>query len=79
MAVILSKKELDEAGCDTPSCGHDHKVIFFHSDCHPERPVVVRYEKPRGLVMVSCSVCGMDILGIVPGERKPQLVGQPHG
>jgi hypothetical protein len=54
---VLTQTVLNDTGCDTPDCGHDHSILFIHSGCHPEEAVEIAYHKDTGTLLVSCSVC----------------------
>lgn len=54
---ILTRKELEPMGCDTPFCAHDHSVLFMHSVCHTGAGSEVSYEKATGILTIKCVRC----------------------
>jgi len=54
---VLTQKELNAAGCGIPNCDHDHSILFFHSRCHPGRPIRAHYTKATGIITAKCAVC----------------------
>ena len=62
--MSLTQKELNDAGCFTPHCNHDHSVIYFHGRCHPQAPVAASYEKATGEIVIRCARCEMMIAKI---------------
>ena len=66
---ILIKADLDAARCESPDCGHDHGVVYFHSDCHPSYGVDVRYDKALSHLTVLCHVCKRVVAKIAPAEQ----------
>lgn len=52
-----TRKELDKLGCCTPGCTCDAKELCFHSECHPEAPTWVWYDKRTGELTIRCGEC----------------------
>lgn len=53
----LTQSELDQQGCDTPNCGHDHTVLFLSATCHPRAGLQVSYSKATGVLTCACRTC----------------------
>lgn len=55
----LTQVELNEAGCGTPNCGHDHSILHVHSRCHTySKGVNLKYIKALGELVAECRQCG---------------------
>lgn len=55
--IGLTRSNLDQAGCGTPNCGHDHSVLYLHAACHVKAGVEVVYIKATGTLKIACSKC----------------------
>lgn len=55
--VVLSRKQLDIAGCGQPNCEHDHTVLYLHAVCHLNAGTHVKYDKLTGLLTIECRRC----------------------
>lgn len=55
--TVLTKKDLDAAGCSTPGCQHDHTILHFRGRCHPHGPVSALYDRRSGEIVISCARC----------------------
>lgn len=66
---LLTKLDLDNAGCDAPDCQHDHSVLYIHPVCHPDSAVHVCYDKRIGALLIACAECGRPVAKIAPAER----------
>lgn len=53
----LTRAELDQAGCGTPNCGHDHSTLFLNPACHLGAGVDAAYNKARGVLTLMCHKC----------------------
>ena len=53
----LTRNVLDNAGCGTPDCDHDHSVLYVHSRCHTGAPFTAAYIKATGILKLTCAVC----------------------
>lgn len=71
----LYREDLDVAGCETPNCGHDHSVIYFHGRCHPRWPVEVSYHRGIGTIEVTCGRCKSLVASVRVASRAE--VGKP--
>jgi len=54
---MLTRRDLDSFGCDTPDCGHDHSVLYLIARCHPRAGVDARYVKQTGSLVFECRDC----------------------
>jgi hypothetical protein len=57
MSKTLTQADLNDRGCGTPNCGHDHSVLYLHSGCHPQTPTWAVYEKASGVLTIRCARC----------------------
>jgi hypothetical protein len=64
MPALLTRQQLDQAGCGTANCGHDHSVLHLNAGCHSARGLEVRYVKATGAIEVVCYVCEKPIATI---------------
>ena len=55
--MALTRDELDQGGCGTPGCAHDHSVMFLVARCHPNAGSTVMYDKRTGNIRVMCARC----------------------
>lgn len=55
--MALDQTILDEMGCGTPDCGHDHSILYLHPRCHPNAAVEVAYHKATGCIVMTCPRC----------------------
>ena len=62
--TILTRRMLDQVGCETPGCTHDHSVLNVVAACHPEEGLEVAYHKADGVLRIYCEVCGTGIAKI---------------
>lgn len=53
----LTRVELDQCGCDTPGCGHDHTVLYLHGRRHRSAGQLVSYDKRTGNIRIACRRC----------------------
>lgn len=67
----LTQIELDQIGCGTPDCRHDHSTLFFHAKCHPNSPAWVKYEKVSGTLIIQCAECDeiIAVILVADGEQ----------
>lgn len=64
----LTQVELDEVPCMTPSCTHDECLFTLSPQCHNEAPVWVLYNKRRGRLLLTCSVCRRLVTEVMVAE-----------
>lgn len=62
--MALTRVELDQGGCGTPGCQHDHTVLYLHGRCHPSAGARVSYDKRAGNISVVCRRCDAPIAEI---------------
>jgi hypothetical protein len=55
--MALTCEAMDQAGCGTPNCTHDHQVLFLRSTCHPGASTDVAYVKRTGTLRILCHRC----------------------
>jgi hypothetical protein len=67
---LVTKADLDAAGCDAPGCTHDHSVVFLHAACHMTEAVHVRYDKTLGQLIIGCFRCGREVARIEPKAAR---------
>jgi hypothetical protein len=73
MSKLLTKYDFDAIGCDNPQCDHaDHNLLYLHSQCHPNYPLNVCYDKRQGVVIVSCHHCHEEVARILPAIERLQ-------
>jgi hypothetical protein len=65
---VITRAYLDEAGCSTPNCGHDHSIVYLHQRCHPLKGHYVKYDKATGMLTLECVVCDKPLVTI-PVEK----------
>lgn len=53
----LTRAVLDEMGCGTPNCGHDHTVLYLHQACHSGVGTRAAYDKRNGVLTIRCRRC----------------------
>ncbi len=54
----LTRKELDEVGCQDPKCDHSTDgEMFLHSRCHVEADLQVAYDRRAGVLNCYCGAC----------------------
>jgi hypothetical protein len=70
----LYREDLNKTGCSTPSCGHDHNELTFHSLCHPESPTWTTYNKEAGTFAISCSRCDKTVALVNVASKLPDDV-----
>ena len=61
---VLTQKEMNEAGCGIPNCGHDHSILLINSRCHPGGSTRVHYIKSTGIITLNCAICDELVVGI---------------
>lgn len=72
--MALTKAQLDDSGCGTPNCGHDHSLLYVHPACHPHAALDAVYVKASGTLKVNCHRCGAYVVEIevAPGIDSAQ-------
>jgi hypothetical protein len=55
--MVLSRIQLDHAGCSAPDCAHDHSVVYLHGACHVKAGVEAAYSKATGTLKITCAKC----------------------
>ena len=75
--MSISRKELNQLGCNVPDCGHDHSVLYIHSQCHPKAGCTVLYQRDNGLLVFTCGRCKKFICDILVAAELPP--GLPPG
>lgn len=68
--MALTREELDQGGCGTPGCTHDHTVLFLYGRCHPSAGGRVSYDKRTGSLRVVCRRCE-DLIAEVAVAKSP--------
>lgn len=68
--MALTREQLDQSGCDSPNCGHDHTVLYLHGACHPSAGSRVSYDKRTGNVRVVCRRCDEPIAEISVADGR---------
>jgi hypothetical protein len=64
---LLTRKELDEATCQSPGCTHqDHGPLHLHSRCHPSAGTRVAYA--QGILTIRCRKCEAFIAQVLVAE-----------
>lgn len=66
----LTREQLDQGGCATPDCGHDHTVLYLHGRCHPSAGARVSYDKRTGNISVVCRRCNEPIAEIAVAGKS---------
>lgn len=72
----LTREKLDQAGCGTPNCQHDHTVLFLNSRCHPRGGTESSYDKRTGTITVKCKICKAFIAEVLVAEKSPANILQ---
>jgi len=69
----LTQEKLAPMMCSDPLCTDPSHKLFFHSKCHPTRPVQAMYDKATGTMTVTCAVDGRFIarLLVAKGGENP--------
>lgn len=62
--MIVTKTELNKAGCGSPGCTHDHSTLFLTAACHPAHGLEVKYVKEKEQLVVTCYVCETEVTTI---------------
>jgi hypothetical protein len=70
MTEVLTQRELNTAGCDTPNCGHDHTVLYMHQACHMGAALTASYNKTTGLLTLYCAECDDPISDFLLAKAK---------
>jgi hypothetical protein len=55
--TVITKEEMNAAGCGSPGCTHDHSVLYLTAECHPHGGLEVRFEKATEQLVITCFVC----------------------
>jgi hypothetical protein len=55
--MALTQKTLDQQGCGTPNCGHDHTTLHLLPMCHPHGNLKASYNKSTGVLTIICARC----------------------
>ena len=71
--MALTREQLDQSGCGTPGCGHDHTVLYLHGRCHPSAGSRVSYDKRTGNISVVCRRCSEPIAVIAVADNKVEI------
>jgi hypothetical protein len=54
----LSRKDLQNAGCEVPGCTHtDHRELYLYPVCHENAGLEAAYIRESGSLRIRCSVC----------------------
>ena len=69
MPETLTQTILDRGGCDTPGCTEPHDVLYLVGYCHPRAGLVARYDKPTGLLTLTCKACPAKVAVVKVAER----------
>jgi hypothetical protein len=75
----LTYRELDEMGCSTPHCSHDHSVIYMHQQCHCGAGLYVCYEKETRELIAECRKCEREVWRIALADDQGQLTTGRRG
>lgn len=68
---VLTRVDLDAAGCSSPSCSHaDHPALFVHGRCHPSAGTRIEYRRD-GILRVRCRKCEAPIANILVATFPP--------
>ena len=70
--MTIGKTELENMGCGTPGCGHDHSVLYLHPNCHPNSGIFPRYVKKDGVLVMVCAKCDGVVGAVWVGEDPPK-------
>jgi hypothetical protein len=63
-AKVITKEELNDAGCGTPNCNHNHSTLYLHGGCHINALTSVRYEKKIETLIIECGACEEEVVRI---------------
>lgn len=55
--MIVTRHELDAAGCGEPHCQHDHTILYLRAICHGKAGVQASYDKRTGTLKLVCKKC----------------------
>lgn len=69
--MALTREQLDQGGCGTPGCTHDHTVLYLHGRCHPSTGARVSYDKRTGTLAVACRRCSALIAVVLSLTARP--------
>lgn len=72
----LTREHLDQTGCGTPNCQHDHTVLYLHARCHPREGTVSSYDKRTGTITVKCKRCKALVVEVLIAEKSPANILQ---
>lgn len=61
----LTADVLEQMGCSTPDCGHDHSELYLHSHCHPDAPVWPHYIKADHMLIFECAECDKEVARVL--------------
>ncbi len=60
----LTQETLDQMECRNPACDHLSCDYTLTARCHPEKGLKVVYNKDRGILSMSCGMCGKFVTDI---------------
>jgi hypothetical protein len=63
----LTQLDLNSMMCSDPECTDPSHELYFHSRCHPTRPVEAMYSKASGQLKITCAVCNR-LIGYIAVE-----------
>ena len=66
----FSCEELDQIGCANPECREDHRVIYFHSKCHPDAGTWASFDKATGTVTIECLLCRKHLIEVLVAPSR---------
>lgn len=75
--MALTRKDLDEMGCGSPGCGHDHTVLFLHCRRHQSVGLDTSYSKATGTLRLYCSRCMQTVCEIEVAYEIEVASGRP--
>lgn len=73
--VAITCEELNQGGCGSPGCTHDHTVLYLHARCHPSAGGRVSYDKRTGNIRIVCRRCE-DLIAEIAVARSSADVKQ---
>lgn len=72
MRPPLTRKELDQQGCDDPTC--EHRSILFGCGDHFGASIDAHYRKDKGVVVMRCSICRRIIAVVQVASGAPDPI-----
>lgn len=66
----VGHETLDELRC---GCGQPHPEIIFRSQCHPDAPVVLWYNRDERVVYAECVVCSRRVVTVLVATESDSL------